>query len=140
MENKINTQSDVKNGGIMVNSVFLCDNIYRKYLLYFPNLFGEFAVSHKKREPIFSKRRSRYLCLINKTSSLSGKLFYLVFLLSCTFVAVHSASTEPSGIRIDPDDGGYTGIVYEIKEEVPEESCAEILKNLKVGLSYFMIS
>ena len=69
---------------------------------------------------------------INRLNFSSWKMFYLIFILISNWTIVYSASTEPSGIRIDPDDGGYTGIVFEIKEEVPEESCAEIIKNLKV--------
>ena len=69
---------------------------------------------------------------INRPQFSSWKMFYLIFIVISNWTIVYSASTEPSGIRIDPDDGGYTGIVFEIKEEVPEESCAEIIKNLKV--------
>ena len=134
LSHKINTQSEVNLNKIMVNSVLPCDNINRKCLQVLPNLLDRFGVSYI-REHVFSKRRSQYLPGTNKHSSSSWKFFFKVFLLSCIFVTAHSASTEPSGIRIDPDDGGYTGIVFEIKEEVPEESCAEILKNLKVRLS-----
>jgi len=41
--------------------------------------------------------------------------------------------TEPSGIKINSYDGGYTGIVFKIESEVPEEHCAEILNNLQVS-------
>ena len=59
-------------------------------------------------------------------------------LLSLALVAmlrpglVNSVATEPSGIRIDRNEGGYTGIVFEIKDHVPEEHCAEIIQNLRV--------
>jgi hypothetical protein len=34
-------------------------------------------------------------------------------------------------IQVEPD-GGYTGIVIKINEDVPEESCSDILQNLQV--------
>ena len=43
-----------------------------------------------------------------------------------------SASYSTSRITVEPDDG-YKGIVIKVKEEVPEEECADILANLKVG-------
>ena len=37
----------------------------------------------------------------------------------------------PSQIRVDPD-GGYTGLVIKIDNEVPEDLCPQILSNLQV--------
>ena len=48
-------------------------------------------------------------------------------------IRVAGLATEPSGIKIDRTEGGYTGMVFRIKEEVPEEHCAEIIQNLRVG-------
>ena len=31
------------------------------------------------------------------------------------------------------DDGGYSGVTVRISDDVPEEDCADILQNLKVG-------
>ena len=66
-------------------------------------------------------------------------------LLSLALVAmlrpgpVTSVATEPSGIRIDRNEGGYTGIVFEIKDHVPEEHCAEIIQNLRVRRPHLFI-
>ena len=84
-------------------------------------------ISHQNQKKIRCNQNQ-----INRSHFSSWKMIYLIFILISNWTIVYSASTEPSGIRIDPDDGGYTGIVFEIKEEVPEESCAEIIKNLKV--------
>ena len=94
------------------------------------------ALSNDERlSQISYKNKKKIRCnqnQINRPQFSSWKMFYLIFIMISNWTIVYSASTEPSGIRIDPDDGGYTGIVFEIKEEVPEESCAEIIKNLKV--------
>ena len=84
-------------------------------------------ISHQNQKKIRCNQNQN-----NRPHFSSWKMFYLIFIVISNWTIVYSASTEPSGIRIDPDDGGYTGIVFEIKEEVPEESCAEIIKNLKV--------
>ena len=110
-------------------SGFQCNTEYPKRLSVSSTMYGSYLASHEKETRSRKKFNRQY---INNT------MLYLVFLLLSNWTIVQSASTEPSGIRIDPDDGGYTGIVFEIKEEVPEESCAEILKNLKVG-NFFII-
>ena len=131
--NKINTQSDIKlNKTISCRSVLLSKIVCLQSLSGLPKLLGPYMVPYENQQRT-SKKHNMYT--INNAA---WKTFYLVILLLSNWtLSVQSASTEPSGIRIDPDDGGYTGIVFEIKEEVPEESCAEILKNLKV--SFFAI-
>ena len=126
--NKINTQSDIKlNKTISCRSVLLSKIVCLQSLSGLPKLLGPYMVPYENQQRT-SKKHNMYT--INNAA---WKTFYLVILLLSNWtLSVQSASTEPSGIRIDPDDGGYTGIVFEIKEEVPEESCAEILKNLKV--------
>ena len=52
-------------------------------------------------------------------------------------ITVSGLATEPSGIRIDRNEGGYTGMVFKIKDEVPEEHCAEIIQNLRVRKKHF---
>ena len=126
---KINTQSKEKLNKTMVRSVLQCKSVYPKYLSISSNLFGTNMASCNKRRRTGIKPNK---CIINNLHFSPWNSLYVVILLLINWTAVHSASTEPSGIQIDPDDGGYTGIVFEIKEEVPEESCAEILKNLKV--------
>ena len=126
--NKINTQSEIKlNKTISCRSVLLSKIVCLQSLSGLPKLLGPYMVPYENQQRT-SKKHNMYT--INNAA---WKTFYLVILLLSNWtLSVQSASTEPSGIRIDPDDGGYTGIVFEIKEEVPEESCAEILKNLKV--------
>ena len=133
MANKINTQSD-RELHKTISWKSLSKNVCSNGLSVSPNLLRPYMARYES-ERRTGKHHNMYT--INNTYFSPWKIFYLVFLLLCNWTLVHGASTEPSGIRIDPDDGGYTGIVFEIKEEVPEESCAEILKNLKV--SFFSI-
>ncbi len=49
-------------------------------------------------------------------------------LLLLAGIAVLSVSAK---ITVEPD-GGYTGIVFKISDDVPEESCADIIENLQV--------
>ena len=137
--NKINTQSQDKLNKTMAKCVMQHlghQDAGIKRLLVSPNLFGQhvisYLVSNANKRGRTGKTQNK--CTINKMYYTPWKHFCLLFLLllSNWTNVVYSASTEPSGIQIDPDDGGYTGIVFEIKEEVPEESCAEILKNVKV--------
>jgi hypothetical protein len=41
--------------------------------------------------------------------------------------------TSIRGIKIDTD-GGYTDLVIQIQDQVPEDHCPEILENLKVSM------
>jgi hypothetical protein len=43
------------------------------------------------------------------------------------------AASGVSRISVEPD-GGYSGIVVKISDEVSEDSCADILKNFQVGI------
>jgi len=54
---------------------------------------------------------------------------YSLFTLLCCASLVHCSG--PSRISVEPD-GGYSGIVFKISDEVNEESCADILTNLQV--------
>ena len=135
--NKINTQSEDKLDKTMAERVVPHlghQDVSSKSLSVSPNLFGQslitYLVSDANKRGRTGKTQNK--CTINKIYYTPWKHFCLLFLLLSNWTTVHSASTEPSGIQIDPDDGGYTGIVFEINEEVPEESCAEILKNVKV--------
>ena len=56
-------------------------------------------------------------------------------LLLLAGIAVLSVSAK---ITVEPD-GGYTGIVFKISDDVPEESCADIIENLQVSLTFFLI-
>ena len=135
--NKINTQSEDKLNKTMTKCVLQHlghQDAGTNYLSVSPNLFGQhvisYLVSNANKRGRTGKTQNK--CTINKMYCTPWKHFFLLFILLSNWTNVYSASTEPSGIQIDPDDGGYTGIVFEIKEEVPEESCAEILKNVKV--------
>ena len=88
-------------------------------------------------------------CIKAKTTSSAAKqlsvarrlsksvLTCAVVLLLPVTTSVSGLATEPSGIRIDRNEGGYTGMVFKIKDEVPEEHCAEIIQNLRVRKKTF---
>ena len=139
--NKINTQSEDKLNKTMakcVQHLLGQEDAGLKRLSVSPNLFRQpitYLVSNANKRGRTGKTQNK--CTINKIYYTPWKHFFLLFLLLSNWTTVQSASTEPSGIQIDPDDGGYTGVVFEIKEEVPEESCAEILKNVKVRACIF---
>ena len=99
------------------------------FLSRLSNLFEQIGRSQKSE--LILRKRSECLRKPQRTSP-SWTFLHLIYIM-CSLLTVFGASTEPSGIQVDPDDGGYTGIVFEIKDDVPEESCAEILQNLQVG-------
>ena len=131
--NKTDTfQSQGKLKGVILRTMFSPYFCLRSlFQSISPTLFGQIGASQKS-DLILRKRKSECLRKIQSTF-LSWTLVHVIFIMSCSLLTVFGASTEPSGIQVDPDDGGYTGIVFEIKDEVPEESCAEILQNLQVG-------
>jgi hypothetical protein len=60
----------------------------------------------------------------------SLRVSFLVTLLCFCVTLVASAVSR---ISVEPD-GGYSGIVVKISDEVSEDSCADILKNFQVGI------
>ena len=128
--NKIDIQSQGKLKemiGANMFSSYLC--LKFPFLSRLSNLFEQIGQSQKS--VLILRKRSECLRKPQKTSP-SWTFVHLIFIM-CSLLTAFGASTEPSGIQVDPDDGGYTGIVFEIKDDVPEESCAEILQNLQVG-------
>lgn len=59
------------------------------------------------------------------------KFSWRTFVCWLLTIAVVESSSR---ISVQPD-GGYTGIVFKVDEDVPEEACAEILQNLQVMLT-----
>ena len=72
--------------------------------------------------------------LLHKNSSFRSKRSILLTLLCCASLV----QSGPSRISVEPD-GGYSGIVFKISDEVSEDSCADILKNLQVGPNFLTI-
>ena len=58
------------------------------------------------------------------------KTVFFTFLAAILFLPCNG-SYSASKIKVEPD-GGYSGIVIKIKDDVAEEECQELLTNLKV--------
>ena len=84
-----------------------------------------------------AKTTSKQLSVATRLSVAKSVLTCAVLLLLQITTSVSGLATEPSGIRIDRNEGGYTGMVFKIKDEVPEEHCAEIIQNLRVRKKRF---
>ena len=55
-------------------------------------------------------------------------------LLALMLMSTASAASMPSRSRaVVGEDGGYSGVTVRISDDVPEEDCADIIQNLKVG-------
>lgn len=65
------------------------------------------------------------------TGSFRAKMIKLLTLLCCVSLAQSVSHGGPSKISLEPD-GGYSGIVIKISDEVNEDNCVDILKNLQV--------
>ena len=58
---------------------------------------------------------------------------------SATLLALILMSTASAAARVSRsravvgEDGGYSGVTVRISDDVPEEDCADIIQNLKVG-------
>ena len=64
----------------------------------------------------------------------SGKMLKLLF----TLVVLTSLLTPQPVISIQVlPDGGYSGIVIKISEDVPEENCADILQKIQVSYNIY---
>ena len=70
------------------------------------------------------------------TGSFHSKMIKLLALLFCASLAESVSHRGPSRISVEPD-GGYSGIVIKISDEVSEDNCAEIIKNLQVSNKLF---
>ena len=77
-------------------------------------------------------KRNRMTGSSPRRKSVMGVLLASAWLVLVLGTSTTSASFSTSRITVEPD-GGYKGIVIKVKEEVPEEECADILANLKVG-------
>ena len=56
--------------------------------------------------------------------------------LLCSFLLF--VSTSVLSIQVEPD-GGYSGIVIKISQDVPEEKCHQILQKIQVRLFNFLV-
>ena len=67
-------------------------------------------------------------------SACSGKMLKLLF----TLVVLTSLLTPQPVISIQVlPDGGYSGIVIKISQDVPEENCADILQKIQVSYNIY---
>ena len=58
----------------------------------------------------------------------------LALMLMSTAASAAAAGRMPSRSRaVVGEDGGYSGVTVRISDDVPEEDCADIIQNLKVG-------
>ena len=90
------------------------------------------AFSGPCRKAKTTSSAAKQLSVATRLSVAKSVLTCAVVLLLPITTSVSGLATEPSGIRIDRNEGGYTGMVFKIKDEVPEEHCAEIIQNLRV--------
>ena len=90
------------------------------------------AFSGPCRKAKTTSSAAKQLSVTTRPSVAKSVLICAVLLLLPITTSVSGLATEPSGIRIDRNEGGYTGMVFKIKDEVPEEHCAEIIQNLRV--------
>ena len=73
------------------------------------------------------------------TPSTSPHNLGLIYLTVFTSFLLISPSTQSVSQTIKiGSDGGYTDIVIQINDEVPEDHCPEILQNLKVSPCSFI--
>ena len=73
------------------------------------------------------------------TLSTSPHNLGLIYLTVFTSFLLISPSTQSVSQTIKiGSDGGYTDIVIQINDEVPEDHCPEILQNLKVSPCSFI--
>ena len=56
--------------------------------------------------------------------------------LLCSFLLF--VSTSVLSIQVEPD-GGYSGIVIKISQDVPEEKCHQILQKIQVRLFNYLM-
>ena len=57
-------------------------------------------------------------------------------ILALWILAVVSTEAKLTRSRaVVGEDGGYSGVTVRISDDVPEEDCADIIQNLKVGQS-----
>ena len=67
-------------------------------------------------------------------SACSGKMLKLLF----TLVVLTSLLTPQPVISIQVlPDGGYSGIVIKISQDVPQENCADILQKIQVSYNIY---
>ncbi|TRY61771.1 hypothetical protein TCAL_12265 [Tigriopus californicus] len=82
---------------------------------------------------LLQRRRRRPSASTSRTTFLLAVIAFIALLLGENFQFGCCGYTT-SRIYIEPD-GGYSGIAIRIQDSVPEERCAEVLRNLKVVLS-----
>ena len=60
---------------------------------------------------------------------MARRAFLALLILASTAGAAKLARSR----AVVGEDGGYSGVTVRISDDVPEEDCADILQNLKVG-------
>ena len=65
---------------------------------------------------------------------MAGRAVPILALLILTASATGAAAAKLTRSRaVVGEDGGYSGVTVRISDDVPEEDCADIIQNLKVG-------
>ena len=83
----------------------------------------------KRGKTFFPSNNSKMMTLSTSPHNLG--LIYLTVFTSFLLISPSTQSVSQT-IKIG-SDGGYTDIVIQINDEVPEDHCPEILQNLKVS-------
>ena len=74
--------------------------------------------------------RARFL----EMAAASASATLLALMLISAAASAAAAGRMPSRSRaVVGEDGGYSGVTVRISDDVPEEDCADIIQNLKVG-------
>ena len=64
---------------------------------------------------------------------MAGRAVPILALLILTASATGAAAKLTRSRAVVGEDGGYSGVTVRISDDVPEEDCADIIQNLKVG-------
>ena len=65
---------------------------------------------------------------------MAGRAVPILALLILMASATGAAAAKLTRSRaVVGEDGGYSGVTVRISDDVPEEDCADIIQNLKVG-------
>ena len=68
------------------------------------------------------------------TMAMSVASATLLALMLTSAASAAASGRMPSRSRaVVGEDGGYSGVTVRISDDVPEEDCADIIQNLKVG-------
>jgi hypothetical protein len=78
-----------------------------------------------------------FLDFITVIMSLHSVSFKTLTVLLATIALIHAGHQGPSRITLE-SDGGYSGIVVKISDEVNDDYCSDIIENFQVGLCFLI--